>query len=840
MRILVAHLQESLQAAAGVLRPLSVVPVREQHDEPRLPHPLVLPARDELVEHRLRPVGEIPELRLPQDQGVGVLQGITLLEPHHAELAEDGVAGGETRLGVGFGAVVEAGGGEGRAGNVVEGDVFGLGLLAHDGGVTVREGAALHVLAGDADVVAFHEEGAEGQGLGRAPVDVDAVFHHFAAGLKNLGNLAVQRKIGRDAPDGPPDLAEHVRVHAGGPYPGPLRGAFEALPVAAQPVVLRGLVGLGGLEIGLVEPLHELTDLVALPLGEGPLVDEVLLEHLEGGGVGTDLLVEERLRKGGVVHLVVSVPSVAHHVDNDIHPPLVSVLHGHLHGGGHRQRIVTVAVEDGTVEGLPEIAGVGRGPGIDRIGREAHLVVHNNVDSTSHVEILYPRHLHGLVDDPLSGKGGVPVQQDGHDGAHILRPVPAVELFGARLPHHHGIDALEVGGIGEQTEVDPPSVRIGAVHGGAQVVLDVPAHPPAEVVLVLGVVVHVVVRPPELVEDERHGLAHDVGQHVEPAPVRHPDDEGVRAELRGAVHRHLEARHHRLPAVQTEPLDRVELVRHEVLEGVRETEPLEDVQLLFLVVPEPAGVLDALPDPVLFVRVPDVHVLHPQGTAVRPPQTLDYRPQRDIGAGGELLQKTHVAPRRPSLQQQRTVQIRVRKPVERVVQVAGRVRAERKRVGAVHPQRIQVGALVTVHLVRADQVRHPQRIAGGPRHLRLRRLQKNVPAGVRGRGRRAAHVGTHGEARGGGGVRGGGSAAEGVEVAPPAVVDGARVGQVGLVLGFGVEGGRAAQKIVRVGGDGGRREAPEEGRAGAEAEGIGGAACKGDELPTGARRGADR
>jgi hypothetical protein len=44
--------------------------VRQQADEARHAQPLALARRDELVEHHLRAVGEIAELRFPQRQRV--------------------------------------------------------------------------------------------------------------------------------------------------------------------------------------------------------------------------------------------------------------------------------------------------------------------------------------------------------------------------------------------------------------------------------------------------------------------------------------------------------------------------------------------------------------------------------------------------------------------------------------------------------------------------------------------------------------------------------------------------------------------------------------------------
>ena len=55
----------------------SLIAMRQQHDQPALPDPLGLTAGDKLVNDALGVVGEVAELCLPDDQGVGVGNGVT-------------------------------------------------------------------------------------------------------------------------------------------------------------------------------------------------------------------------------------------------------------------------------------------------------------------------------------------------------------------------------------------------------------------------------------------------------------------------------------------------------------------------------------------------------------------------------------------------------------------------------------------------------------------------------------------------------------------------------------------------------------------------------------------
>src|ERR1700687_71933 len=62
------ELHEAFQTCAGMLWSLALVAVRQKHHEPRRQIPFILARADELVDDHLRAVGEIPELRFPQNE----------------------------------------------------------------------------------------------------------------------------------------------------------------------------------------------------------------------------------------------------------------------------------------------------------------------------------------------------------------------------------------------------------------------------------------------------------------------------------------------------------------------------------------------------------------------------------------------------------------------------------------------------------------------------------------------------------------------------------------------------------------------------------------------------
>ena len=181
--VLRAQLQEALQTRGGMLRPLPLVAVRQQAHEARHAQPLALARGDELVEHDLRAVGEVAELRLPHDERIGLGQRVAVLEGQHRLLRQHRVDHLEAAL---------------ARGDVLERRVAALGLLVDQHRVALREGAALAVLARQAHREALVEQRAEGQVLGHRPVDAGRRLHHLAAALQQALDGLVGVEVLRD------------------------------------------------------------------------------------------------------------------------------------------------------------------------------------------------------------------------------------------------------------------------------------------------------------------------------------------------------------------------------------------------------------------------------------------------------------------------------------------------------------------------------------------------------------------------------------------------------------------------------------------------------------------
>ncbi len=79
-----AERQVAFDARAGMFRALAFVAVRQQHHQAARLAPFRFGAGDELIDHDLRAVGEVAELRFPEDQRQRVGHAVAEFETEHA------------------------------------------------------------------------------------------------------------------------------------------------------------------------------------------------------------------------------------------------------------------------------------------------------------------------------------------------------------------------------------------------------------------------------------------------------------------------------------------------------------------------------------------------------------------------------------------------------------------------------------------------------------------------------------------------------------------------------------------------------------------------------------
>ena len=667
--VLGAQLQVALQAGRGVLRPLALEPVGEQHDQAAAQAPLGPAGGDELVDHHLGAVGEVAELGLPQDQGVGLGGGVAVLEGEHGLLGEHRVDDDE-------GALVGA--------HVLErGVALAVGLVV-DGGMTVEEGPAPAVLAGQPHRVAGIHQGGVGHVLGEAPVRHLVAAGHLGPLRPDLGHPRVQLEPRRDLQHPRRQGAQPALVHPGVHGLAPV-GAAARLPVhligalqAAQDRARHHHALLDGVAVFLDHAL-------GLVAAEDAAGHQVLGVDRPRRGSGADLLVHHGLGHGGLVRLVVAQAAVADHIDDHVLAELVAEIERHAGDEDHRLGVVAIDVEDRGLNHLGHVGAIGRRAGIQRVaGGEADLVVDDDVHSPAGGVAAHLGQVEGLHDHALAGHRGVAVDDDGQD--LLAGAVAAAVLAGPHRALDDRAYDLQVGGVEAQGQVDQAP---GGVHvrGEAQVVFDV-----------AGDLTPVALEAPlELAEDVPRRLAEDVGQDVEAPAVGHADDDLLDPLAPGALDQLVQQRDQDLAALQGEALlpdiAGVQVGLDALGGGQQHQQPAAVLALQF---GAGAVALQALLYPALLLGAGDVHVFGADLAAVDLLDQGDDVPQAHPVRGIE-------GPGVEDLIQVRRLQV-----------VVGRIE-----VGYLGPvaqlERVQVGGLVAAVAVGVDQAQHRGLLLGGGR-----------------------------------------------------------------------------------------------------------------------------
>ena len=125
--------------------------------------------------------------------------------------------------------------------------------------------------------------------------------------------------------------------------------------------------------------------------------------------------------------------------------------------GGH---VVGVDVDDRHVEALRQIRGPARRARVVGVGREADLVVGDQVHGAADLVAVERLQVERLRHDPLGGNDGVAVDHDRHRRVRVLvgvRPL-ARGLRGARGALDDRRDVLEVAGVGLEVDLDALAV----------------------------------------------------------------------------------------------------------------------------------------------------------------------------------------------------------------------------------------------------------------------------------------------------------------------------------------------------------------------------------------------
>mmetsp|Transcript_8615 Transcript_8615/g.15635 ORF Transcript_8615/g.15635 Transcript_8615/m.15635 type:complete len:437 (-) Transcript_8615:662-1972(-) len=433
-----------------------------------------------------------------------------------------------------------------------------------------------------------------------------------------------------------------------------------------------------------------------------------------------DGLVQLRLGKHGLIHLIVSKTAVANHINHHIRAPFVPPLDGSFKRSGDGDGIITIDMEDRTVERLSKIRRIWSGAAVDWIGSVTNLVIDNDVKCPTDVKVIHTGHLHCFVNHSLSGKGCISVEEDGHDVADILFGVTTVELLCAGLTKHDRVDAFKMGRVGHEAEVDLSAIRVGTVHARSKMVLHIPSTPP--IIQLLSMILHIIMSVLKLAKNSLHRLSHHIRQYIQPPPVWHANNKTMRSQLRRTINSLLQRRNDGLPPIQSKSFRGIEFIHHKALKHISEAETFKDVNLLFLIAMEKGGVFHTFSDPIALLRRSNVHVFHANGVAVRFAETIDHLAQRDLaGHVCQIFQESLITSGMHALQVQISIHvllgIKAMKAHGQGVGVSvgsevrrgtGISRTVGESIVRVHAEGIDVGRPVAIDLIGADEMCYSQ------------------------------------------------------------------------------------------------------------------------------------
>ncbi len=141
--------------------------MRQQHHKAAQPAPFHFAGGDKLIDHHLRAVGKVAELRFPQHQRIRLGGGIPVFETQHRLFGQQRVDHHEVRL---------------IRRQVLQRGVSALmpyhAILVVPGGVTMKERAALRILPGQPDRIAFGEQRGISQVFRHPPVQRQFAARH--------------------------------------------------------------------------------------------------------------------------------------------------------------------------------------------------------------------------------------------------------------------------------------------------------------------------------------------------------------------------------------------------------------------------------------------------------------------------------------------------------------------------------------------------------------------------------------------------------------------------------------------------------------------------------------
>ena len=612
-----AQLQIALDARRGVFRPLPFVAVRQKHRQAAKARPFGFAGGDELIDHDLRAVGEIAELRLPNHERARLGRGVAVFESQHRHFGQKRIDDQKRRL---F-----------RREIAQRNITAAVALVAHlvvPDRVAMRKSAAPAILPRQADGDFGVEQSRVGEIFGHAPIERRFARRHFRALVDQPRQLAMRLESRRQSRKRPREIAQffHRRFEAVGLTP---IARAELFPIDKLARIDRRDIGVGrltGVEQGAVVG----ADFVVFGGRNDSFGGEFFRVDFARARMPRDFAIHQRLRHQRLVLLVVAVAAVAHHIDDNVAPEFLPIIDRHLRREQGGFRIVAAEMHDRRFDHFGDI---GAKESRARVGRsrsrESDLVVHDNVHRAAGAIAVRLRQIERFHHHALAGESGVAVDDDRQNKPP--RRVAAPILARAHRPLRDRAHDLQMRRVENERQMHRPRrSRVSARK--ALVIFDI-----------AGAVFHFFRRAFEFAEKFGRRFAENIDEHIEPPAVRHADDGLDDADRPGRAQQAIHQRNQRVAAFERKALLPDIFFVQITFEHLGGAQPLEQAAAGGgVAVGAGASGFDIAPQPFALSGIGNMHKLGDEFAAISAPHRIEQLAQRhpalvaecDIDDGG--------------------------------------------------------------------------------------------------------------------------------------------------------------------------------------------------------------
>src|SRR5882724_9443376 len=253
-------------------------------------------------------------------------------------------------------------------------------------------------------------------------------------------------------------------------------------------------------------------------------------------------------------------PAVAVHVDHDVTLELLPELHRQSNHLRNRLRVLAIHMKYRDLQHLGYVRRISAGPGLIGTGGETNLVVYHHVQSSTYGIRAKLAEIQSLLHDSLPSKSGVPMNEQSHPAFALGVTDPV--LFCARASEGDGVNELKMAGIEAKREMNFFAMDRRPIGAVTQMIF-----------YISSVRLRFPIRISKLAKNSARALAHDIGQHVEPAAMRHTEHDFLNSLGPGLFNGQIEQGNQALRAFERKTFGADKFLANKLFESNRIIEP---------------------------------------------------------------------------------------------------------------------------------------------------------------------------------------------------------------------------------------------------------------------------